>query len=273
MKKMMNINSNLIKELRRRTSVSIMECKQALMQAHGDLELAIDNIRKFGLEITVKKSGCVTLSGLIATKISSNKQYGIIVEINCETDFVAKGEIFKEFIDTIIVTALNEKIDDINILNFKFQKKRTDLIAKVRENINIRRFAALKGAYVYCYTHASKIGVLVSIKNHVVTTELIKNIAMHIVAKNPKFIRINDIPKDIILREYHIQKDIVMHFNKSQDILEKIIEGRMNKFFNKIVLTKQNYVLDTNKTVGNVLDEHHLEISQFIRFELGDDDR
>lgn len=269
MKKVINIGSDLIKELRRRTNVSFMECKKALIQAGGDLELAIDNIRKFGLEIAARKSNRTTFSGLIATQVSADRKNGIMIEVNCETDFVAKEDTFKEFVKTIVITAVAEKINNINILNAKFEIQRAGLIAKIGENVNIRRFVTLNGSCIGCYTHASKIGVMISV-NHSATVELIKNIAMHIIAKNPKFIHINDVPKDVIMREYRVQKDIAMNFNKSQNILEKIIAGRMDKFFNNIVLTQQSYLLDINKKVGSVLDEHHIKVCEFIRFELGE---
>lgn len=271
MKKQININNELIKKLRKRTNISIIKCKEALIQAKGDFELAIDNIRKFGLKIAEKKSGCTTLSGLIMTKISSNQQCGVMIEINCETDFVAKENIFKEFANTILVAALNENIDNIDELNLKFKTQRINLISKVRENINIRRFSMLTGIVVGCYTHMSKIGVMVSINNPKITTELIKNIAMHIIAKNPLFININDIPKNVIMRERRVQKDIIRNSGKSQNIAEKIIEGRMNKFFSEIVLTEQYFILDINKTVGDLLNENHLQVQNFIRFAIGDD--
>lgn len=270
---MIKIDSNLIQELRKRTNIGIMRCKQALIQTNGDLELAIDNIRKFGLEIAEKKSGRKTLSGLIVTKISSDHQRGIILEINCETDFVARESIFKEFANNIVITVLNEGIDNIDILNIKFKTQCANLIAKVGENISIRRFAVLNGMFVGCYTHMSKVGAIVSMSGDIINTELIKNIAMHIVAKNPLFIHINDIPKDVIIRERCIQKDILKNSSKSQNILEKIVEGRMNKFFDEIVLTKQNFILDINTKIDNLLNEYHLKIHNFIRFEIGGDNK
>lgn len=270
MKKMINISNDLIKELRKRTNISIMKCKEVLIQTNGNIDLAIDNIRKFGLEITEKKSGRLTPSGLIITKVSPNKQYGIMIEINCETDFVAKENVFQEFANTIIITALNEKIDNLDKLNDKFRIQRANLISIVGENINICRFAILTGNFISCYTHLSKIGVLISVSDHVINTELIKYIGMHIIAKNPRFIHINDIPKDVIIHERQIQMNIAVHSGKSQNILDKIIEGRMNKFFNDIVLTRQNFILDINKTIGKLLDEHHLKIHNFIRFEIGE---
>lgn len=265
-----NISSNLIKELRRRTNISIVQCKKALIQSNGDIELAIDNIRKFGLEVAERKSKRTAISGIIITKISENKQRGVVIEINCETDFVARENGFKEFADTVVTTILHEDINDIDILNNMFQSQRANLIAKVGENIKIRRFSVLNGNYISGYTHISKIGVIISINQVIIAQEaLIKNIAMHIIAKNPKFIHVNNIPKDVIMREYHIQKSIAMDLGKSQDILEKIITGRMNKFFNEIVLLQQNFLLDINKTVDELLNENNLQIYDFVRFELG----
>lgn len=263
------IDNNLIKELRRRTGVGIIKCKESLIQAHGDLELAIDNIRKFGLEIAEKKSCRIMSSGIVVTKISENKQRGVMIEVNCETDFVARENEFKEFVHSVAITALNENINDINVLKDVFKKQRAILIAKFGENIDIQRFAVLTGICIGCYTHIFKIGVLISVNSRVILTQLIKNITMHIVAKNPKFIHTNDVPKDVIMREYSIQKDIAKNLNKSKDVLEKIISGRMNRFFNEIVLTRQNFILDINKTIGELLNEHHIKIYNFIRFEIG----
>lgn len=268
--KMIDINSNLIKELRKRTSIGILECKQALIKANGNLELAIDNMRKSGLKTAIKKSGHTTSSGLIAIEIASNRQYGIMVEINCETDFVAKDSTFQEFVKTVIITGLNEKISDINILQTRFAEKRANLIAKVGENINIRRFIVLTGNFLGCYVHRSKIGVIV-VTSGSVTEDLMKHISMHIAAKNPKYITIDDVPKDVMIHENHIQMDIAMRSGKSYKISEKISEGRMKKFINDIVLTQQNFIMDINKTVEQLLIEYHVKINNFARFELGED--
>lgn len=270
MKKKINIDNNLVKELRRRTNIGIMKCKEVLIKTNGNLEMAIDSIRKFGLEIAEKKSGRLTPSGLIITKIFSNKQYGIMVEINCETDFVVRESVFQKFANTVVITALHEKIDNLAVLNDKIKEKRVQLISEIGENVNICRFSVLKGNFISCYTHMLKIGVMLSLNYRVIDTELIKYIAMHIVAKNPKFIHVNDVPKDVIIRERHIQRDIAINSGKPQHVLEKIITGRMDKFLNEIVLTRQNFILDENKTVGKLLNEHHLKIHEFVRFEIGD---
>lgn len=269
-----NINNHLIRELRKRTNISIVKCKEALIQSHGDIEVAIDNIRKFGLEIAASKSQRITTSGIVIAKVTVNKQRGVIIEINCETDFVARDSFFQEFANAVVTTALNENINNIDILNDFFEKKRIELIAKVKENVSIRRFSVLTGSCISCYTHVFKIGVIISISNNATEVEeFVKGIAMHIIAKNPRFIHVNDIPKDVILREYRIQKEISDNLGKSQDILERIITGRMNKFFNEVVLLQQNFVLDTNKTVGALLDINNIKICGFVRFELGDNSK
>ncbi|URJ30805.1 translation elongation factor Ts [Candidatus Blochmannia vicinus (nom. nud.)] len=268
-KKLININNDLIKELRKRTSIGVVECKQALIKANGNIELAIDNMRKSGLKTAYKKSGRATSSGLIAVEITSNKQYGIMIEINCETDFVAKDSTFQEFAKTVRITALNEKINNIDVLKTRFEEQRSNIISQVGENINIRRFIVLMGNFLGCYVHGSKIGVIVNVSGDV-TADLVKHIAMHIAAKNPKYINVDDIPKDAMIREYRIQMDIAVKSGKSYKIAEKITEGRMNKFLNDIVLIKQNFIMDDNKTIEQLLTEYHIRINNFVRFELGE---
>ncbi|WP_423775064.1 translation elongation factor Ts [Candidatus Blochmannia vicinus (nom. nud.)] len=266
---MININNDLIKELRKRTSIGVVECKQALIKANGNIELAIDNMRKSGLKTAYKKSGRATSSGLIAVEITSNKQYGIMIEINCETDFVAKDSTFQEFAKTVRITALNEKINSIDVLKTRFEEQRSNIISQVGENINISRFIVLMGNFLGCYVHGSKIGVIVNVSGDA-TADLVKHIAMHIAAKNPKYINVDDIPKDAMIREYRIQMDIAVKSGKSYKIAEKITEGRMNKFLNDIVLIKQNFIMDDNKTIEQLLTEYHIRINNFVRFELGE---
>ncbi|URJ30104.1 translation elongation factor Ts [Blochmannia endosymbiont of Camponotus sp.] len=268
-KKLININSDLIKELRKRTSIGVLECKEALIKADGNIELAIDNMRKSGLKTASKKSGRATLSGLIAVETTPNRQYGIMIEINCETDFVAKDSTFQEFAKIVRMTALNEKINSIDVLKTRFEAQRSSIISKVRENINIRRLIALTGSFLGSYVHGSKIGVIVNVSGNV-TADLVKHIAMHIAAKNPKYINVDDIPKDTMIREYHIQMDIAVKSGKSYKIAEKITAGRMNKFINDIVLIKQNFIMDINTTIEQLLTEYHIRINNFVRFELGE---
>ncbi|ADV33673.1 translation elongation factor Ts [Candidatus Blochmanniella vafra str. BVAF] len=266
------INSDLIKELRRRTNVSIMKCKQALEESNGDVELAIDNIKKSGLKIDSIKSNRLTVSGLIVSKISSNKQIGLMIEINCETDFVARNSLFQEFTNTVINTALSESIININILKTRFENQRCVLMNTVGENIEINKFIVLTGDFLCSYVHNAKIGVIVDIIFEKTINILVaKNIAMHIAASSPKYIYENDVPEEIMLKEYRTQMNLAIKSGKSLKIAEKITQGRINKFMNQIVLTKQNFIMEMNRTVGSILDENHIKIKNFIRFEIGYD--
>lgn len=268
-----NISKDLIKTLRRKTSISLIKCKQALIESNGNIELAIDNLRKLGLNTDCKKSGRSTPSGLIFIKILPNQKKGLIIEINCETDFVSKNRIFQEFIETISITALHESIDNINILRVRFEKQRLILSNQVNENIRISRFMIITGSVLSSYIHRSKIGVIIAASGDINNNNnIMKHIAMHIAARNPKYIDVHHIPNNIINQERYIQTEIVKGSIKSPKILTKIIEGRIAKFINNIVLTKQEFILDTTKNVKNILDEYHIKIDNFIRLEIGEYD-
>lgn len=263
------IHKDLIKELREKTGISIIKCKQALIKAHGNIQLAIDNLRKSELKSKFSKLSRPTNFGLIMIKMESNFKKGLILEINCETDFVSKNSVFGDFAKTVITTALRESIEDINILKERFKEQLFTLMQKIDEKIQINRFMVLTGNFVHFYVHRTKIGVLVS-SNKKSDPDVIRNIAMHIAAKNPKYIFVNDIPDDIIRHERSIQTEIALKFTQSPKILEKIVEGRMQKFINEIVLTKQEFILDTNINVMDVLNKYQVKINNFIRFEIGE---
>ncbi|SNC58309.1 translation elongation factor Ts [Sodalis endosymbiont of Henestaris halophilus] len=262
------INADLVKELRERTGAGIMECKKSLIETRGDIELAIDNMRKSGQAKAAKKTGRVSAEGIILTKIAQDKKYGVIIELNCETDFVAKNDIFKAFGDEVIIAALNEHISDIKELKAKFEEKRIELIAKIGENININRLGVLKGDMLGSYLHGTRIGVIVLAYG--MEVELVKHIAMHIAARKPEYVNADDIPADVVAREHRIQMDIAMQSGKPRKIVEKIVEGRIRKFTNEISLTGQDFVMDPNKTVGQLLGEHGAKVNNFIRFEVGE---
>ncbi|URJ25338.1 translation elongation factor Ts [Candidatus Blochmannia ocreatus (nom. nud.)] len=268
-KNIANINNNLIKELRRRTNIGILECKQSLIQANGNIELAIENMRKSGAKTTDDKSNRTTKKGIILIKLTPNKQLGVMIEINCETDFVSRNNIFQEFAKTVMMTALRENINDVNLINTMFIKQKANTIAILGENININRLIILQGQYLEYYIHGLKIGVIIA-TNKKIGNDIIKHIAMHIASEKPKYINVEDIPSDVIKREYHIQMEIAMKSGKPNNILEKIAKGRMNKFINEIVLKKQKFIMDTDKTIENLLNDHNIEINNFARFEIGE---
>lgn len=264
-----NVNKDTIKELRERTNISLIKCKQALIQSNGNIELALNNLRRSGLQIDRNKLNKITSSGLVMVKIASNQHKGCIVEVNCETDFVSRNDVFQKFVKTVVITVLDESINDLNLLKTRFNKERLILINQVGENIQINRLMILTGNFLSSYTHRSKIGVIVS-TDSICDINIIKQIAMHIAAQNPKYICKNDIPTDILDSERCIQMDIAMKSKKSSKILEKIVKGRIEKFICDVVLMNQPFILDMNKNVENILNEHHIKINNFIRLELGE---
>ncbi|PWC18441.1 translation elongation factor Ts [Brenneria corticis] len=265
---MAEITAALVKELRERTGAGMMECKKALVEANGDIELAIDNMRKSGQAKAAKKAGRVAAEGIILTKISADGKYGVIVELNCETDFVAKDAGFKAFGEEVVSAALNDRIADVEALKAKFEEQRTALVAKIGENINIRRIAVLEGDVLGSYLHGARIGVVVAATG--ADEELIKHIAMHIAASKPEYVKADDVPADVVAREHQIQLDIAMQSGKPREIAEKMVEGRMRKFTGEISLTGQHFVMDPSKTVGDLLKEHKADVTSFIRFEVGE---
>lgn len=266
---MAEVTASMVKELRERTGAGMMECKKALVEANGDIDLAIDNMRKSGQAKAAKKAGRVAAEGVIISKISADKKVGVILEINCETDFVAKDAGFLAFSDKVATAALNDKITDIAALQAKFEEERTALVAKIGENIGIRRVQQITGDVVGSYQHGARIGVLVA-ANSGCDEELVKHIAMHIAASKPEYVDPSDVPADVVEHERNIQIDIAMQSGKPREIAEKMVEGRMRKFTGEVSLTGQPFVMDPSKTVGDLLTEKKATVASFIRFEVGE---
>ncbi len=250
---MAEITASLVKELRERTGAGMMDCKKALTEANGDIELAIENMRKSGAIKAAKKAGNVAADGVIKTKIDGN--YGIILEVNCQTDFVAKDAGFQAFADKVLDAAVAGKITDVEVLKAQFEEERVALVAKIGENINIRRVAALEGDVLGSYQHGARIGVLVAAKG--ADEELVKHIAMHVAASKPEFIKPEDVSAEVVEKEYQVQLDIAMQSGKPKEIAEKMVEGRMKKFTGEVSLTGQPFVMEPAKTVGQLLKEHN----------------
>ncbi len=269
-KKLQNIKNlnmiSLIQKLRKNTDAGVIDCKNALIQSNGNIELAVENMRKLGIIKATKNINNITTQGIINTKIKN--KYGVILEVNCQTDFVAKCLIFKEFFKKILNFAILNKITDIEILKKHFEEERIICAVKVNENINIHRFAYLHGEILGSYVHYSRIGVLTLAKN--INQELLKHISMHIAASKPKFITSKDISNEIINKEYEIQLNIAMKSGKSKENSEKMIAGRMKTFCNNITLLNQPFIMDPKKLIKQVLKEHNSNIINFIRFELGE---
>ncbi|MCP1065050.1 translation elongation factor Ts [Serratia symbiotica] len=263
---MADIIAALVKKLRERTSAGMMDCKKALVKANGDIELAIENMRKSGAIKAAKKAGNVAADGVIKTKIEGN--YGIILEVNCQTDFVAKDAGFQAFTDKVLGAAMAGKITNVDVLKAQFEEERIALVAKIGENINIRRVASLEGDVLGSYLHGARIGVLIAAKGS--DKELVKQIAMHVAASKPEFVKPEDVSADVVEKEYQVQLDIAMQSGKQKEIVEKMVKGRMKKFTGEVSLTGQPFVIDPSKTIGQVLKEHQADVTHFIRFEVGE---
>ncbi|HHW7450066.1 translation elongation factor Ts [Pasteurella multocida subsp. multocida] len=263
---MAEITASLVKELRERTGAGMMECKKALVEANGDIELAIDNMRKSGQAKAAKKAGRVAAEGVILARIGAG--FGVLVEMNCETDFVAKDAGFLGLANEVADYALANKGVTIEALQAQFEEKRATLVAKIGENMNIRRVQFLDGDVVGSYLHGAKIGVLVAGKN--ADEDLLKKIAMHVAASCPEFVKPEDVSADVVAKEREIQVAIAMESGKPREIAEKMVEGRMKKFTGEVSLTGQPFVMDPAKSVGEFLKESGADVTNFVRFEVGE---
>lgn len=259
---------SLIKKLRTRTNAGIMECKNALLKANGDIDLAIVFMRESGHIKAEQKSYDITSNGLIFIDINKDYNRAVLLELNCQTDFVSQHQTFKNFGYKLVYFLMQNNINSVDILKKKFHEERTQLISQVDENITIKRFSIIEGENIGGYLHHARIGVVVSAKN--LSSHLIKKISMHIAASKPQFLKKKYIPDEIITKEYKIQHAIALKTHTDVRIIEKIVEGRMKKFKNAISLENQNFIIDPNKTVGEILEEKHAKIIKFVRFEIGE---
>ncbi|NIG99041.1 MAG: elongation factor Ts [Buchnera aphidicola (Periphyllus acericola)] len=262
----MKISTDLVKKLRIITGIGILDCKRALLKKNGDINSAVDYLRKKGKSKALNKLSRKTFQGSIFSGIK--KDFGILLELNCETDFVSKDNYFINFGKKIIKFLLDKKIDNLNLLRDSFESERVNLVSMIGENIKISRISALHGDFIHSYVHCSRIGVL--LKSNSKKIDLNKNISMHIAASNPLYLNPLSVPENIILRERNIQLSMSKQVGKPQFIAKKIVEGRMNKFFGEITLIKQPFVINPKQKVEDFLLENNIIVKNFVRFELGE---
>ena len=272
----MEITAGLVKELRERSGAGMMECKKALTQNNGDIEVAIEWLRKQGLAKADKKASRVAAEGRIVLAQDGGK--AVLVEVNSETDFVAKDESFVAFANEIAKIALANGASDVEALKSAktsagttVEEARQALIAKIGENIQVRRLVRVDSSNsVGAYVHGGRIGVLVEVKGG--SADLARGIAMHVAAMNPPYISEKYVPADFIAKEKEIElaKMSDKDRQKPAEILEKIIGGKVNKIINENTLTGQPYVLDTNESVGNVLKKEGAEVLAMHRLAVGE---
>jgi len=260
----MAVTAALVKELRERTGAGMMECKKALVETNGDIELAIENMRKSGAAKAAKKAGNIAAEGAIIIKEAEGS--AALVEINCQTDFVAKDCNFLAFANEVAEAALASKLS-LEELQAQFEDARVTLIAKIGENINIRRVQYAEGKALAAYSHGSRIGVVVAGD---ADAETLKHIAMHVAASRPEYVNPEDVPADVVAKEREVQVEIAMNEGKPKEIAEKMVEGRMKKFTGEVSLTGQPFVMEPKKTVGEILKEKGASVSTFVRLEVGE---
>lgn len=271
---MANITASMVKELRERTGLGMMDCKKALAEADGDMEKAIEDLRKASGLKAAKKASRVAAEGVVMTKIADDGNYGVLIEVNSETDFVARDENFLNFAEQVLDAAFNNKTADVAaLLEGGLEETRQALVQKIGENINLRRvervaFEDANAGIVESYIHNNKIGVLVAITGG--EESLARDIAMHIAAVNPMVTRAEDVPEDVLAKESEIYSAQAKESGKPEEIVKKMIEGRLRKFVAEVSLTEQPFVKDPDTKVGGLLKEAGADIVQFVRFEVGE---
>ena len=261
------ITASMVKELRERTGLGMMDCKKALVEAEGDSELAIENLRKSSGMKAAKKAGRTAAEGKIGHKIVDG--VAMMVEVNCETDFCARDDNFIGFVTSVTDAIMESKNTDVAaLLEGGFEKTREELVQKIGENVSIRRASLVEGN-VASYVHSNgKIGVLVVLEGG--DEELGKDIAMHVAAVNPQFVNGSDVPADVIAKEKDIYVAQAAESGKPPEIIEKMVEGRVRKYLAEISLMDQAFVKDGDVKVSALLKKADATVLQFVRFEVGE---
>jgi len=271
----MAITASMVKELRERSAAGMMECKKALVETDGDMEAAIEHLRKSGAAKAAKKAGRIAADGAIVALV--NVDGAVLLEINSETDFVANDENFVRFCETVAAAVLNAAPADVDALRDvvvpggeTVEQMRTALVAKIGENIDVRRFARVElgGNLIESYLHGKRIGVLVRMAGG--DSGLARDIAMHIAASNPVCVSETEVASELLDKEREIHRAQAAESGKAPEIVEKMIAGRVKKFINEITLLGQPFVKDPDKTVAKLLAERNAEVLSFVRYEVGE---
>lgn len=273
----MAITAAMVKELRERTGAGMMDCKKVLTTADGDMEAAIELMRKSGAAKADKKSSRIAAEGRILISIDEDGNEGAILEINSETDFVAKDENFMKFAESVITGVLTDQPADIQALSAlplesgeTVEETRANLVAKIGENIQVRRFETVSNedGILSSYSHGERIGVLISMTGG--DEALARDIAMHIAASNPKYLSEEDVSAEDLAKEKEILVAQAEGSGKPAEIIEKMVQGRLRKYLAEITLVGQPFVKDPDQTVAQLLSTAGASINHFIRYEVGE---
>jgi len=275
----MAITASMVKELRTRTGAGMMECKKALTEADGDMDAAMEALRKKGAAKADKKSERIAAEGAVVSAVGADRSTGVLVEVNCETDFVAKDENFRAFAEGVAQTVLAEQPADLAATgdlelaggDQTVEEARIDLINKIGEKVTLRRFEILQagdGAKISDYTHGSRIGVLVAVEGG--REDLGKDLAMHIAASRPEYISSDDVPEEALEKEKEFFASQARESGKPADIVDKMVQGRLQKHLNEITLLGQPFVKDPDQSVEKLLKAEGARVTAFRRLEVGE---
>lgn len=273
----MAITAAQVKELRERTGSGMMECKKALVEADGDIDKAIETMRKKGMAKAEKKAGRVAAEGKVVTRTSDDGRLGVILEMNSETDFVSAGDDFNNFADAIARIILEKQPADADaLIQLPFDDSRDvhtarqELVAKIGENIQLRRFQLYKtdAGQVHHYLHGSRIGVMVEMEGG--DAQLGRDIAMHVAASNPAAVDESDMPAELLEKERAILKAQAEESGKPAEIVEKMLDGRVKKFLKETTLVGQPFVKDPDQSVADLLKTAGATVKGFTRYEVGE---
>jgi len=266
------MSAALVKELRERTGLGLLECKKALASVGGDIELAIEELRKSSGMKAAKKAGRTAADGVVAVRVADDCSFGVLVEVNSETDFVARDENFLQFVNKVVDAAFATRQSDVaTLMTGSLESDREALVQKIGENIGVRRIelvdadAGVVGSYVHSN---NRIAVLVKLKGG--DQDLAKDVAMHVAAVNPQVVSAKDMPPELVAKEKEIFMAQAQDSGKPADIIEKMIGGRIKKFLAENSLTEQAFVKDPDITVGKLVANAGAEVVSFVRFEVGE---
>ena len=266
------MSAALVKELRERTGLGLLECKKALAEADGDIEAAIEALRKSSGMKAAKKAGRTAADGVVAIQTAADGGFGAMVEVNSETDFVARDENFLGFVNSVVSKAFDGRLDDVAALaGGETEDARQALVQKIGENISVRRVVTYQAAdgVIGGYVHGNnRIAVLVSLKGG--SEELARDVAMHVAAVNPQVVSPDDMPEEQVAKEREIYVAQAQDSGKPPEIIEKMVDGRVRKFLSENSLTEQAFVKDPDTTVGKLVTGAGAEVLGFTRFEVGE---
>ena len=266
------MSASLVKELRERTGLGLLECKKALAAANGDVDAAIEELRKSSGMKAAKKAGRTAADGVVATRIADDGSYGVLVEVNSETDFVARDEGFLAFVRKVVDAAFDGRQTDVAaLMDGELESDRQALVQKIGENIGVRRVALTSAAdgVVGAYVHGNnRIGVLVELQGG--DQDLARDVAMHVAAVNPQVVKPEDMPQEVVEKEKEIYTAQALDSGKPAEIVEKMIGGRIKKFLAENSLVDQAFVKDPDTTVGKLVSGAGASVASFARFEVGE---